>query len=83
MELDKDEKNGRLEKILERHADWAPEMTESLRHGDLDGLKHWMLSKLPVSCDWEHNNGQRAFEIEVRRSHESKGSESIAAAVPT
>ena len=73
MELDKDEKNGTLEKILERHADWAPEMTE-------------FLSKLPVSCDWEHEKGQRAFEIEGRRSHEGKGSDSMphfAAAVPT
>lgn len=55
--LDKYGKKGTLEKILERYADWAPEMTEFLRQGDLDGLKHWTLYELPVGCQWEHKKG--------------------------
>jgi 2-polyprenyl-6-methoxyphenol hydroxylase-like FAD-dependent oxidoreductase len=55
--LDKYGKKGTLEKILERHADWAPEMTEFLRRGDPDGLKHWTLYELPVGCKWEHKKG--------------------------
>ena len=55
--LDKYGKKGTLEKILERHADWAPEMTEFLRQGDLDSLKHWTLYELPVGCKWEHKKG--------------------------
>lgn len=34
--LDRCGKKGTLEKILERYADWAPEMTESLKQGNLD-----------------------------------------------
>ncbi|SLM36141.1 Monooxygenase, FAD-binding [Lasallia pustulata] len=55
--LDKYGKKGTLEKILERYVDWAPEMTELLRQGDLDGLKHWTLYELPVGCKWEHKKG--------------------------
>ncbi|KAI9812574.1 MAG: hypothetical protein M1827_004563 [Pycnora praestabilis] len=55
--LDKYGKKGTLEKILERYADWAPEMTEFLRQGDLGGLKHWTLYELPVGCSWEHKKG--------------------------
>ena len=55
--LDKYGKKGTLEKILERYVDWAPEMTEFLRQGDLDGLKHWTLYELPVGCKWEHKKG--------------------------
>ena len=55
--LDKYGKKRTLEKILERHADWAPEMTEFLRQADLDGLKHWTLYELSVGCKWEHEKG--------------------------
>ena len=55
--LDKYGKKGALEKILERHADWAPEMTEFLGQGEMDGLKHWTLYELPVGCKWEHQEG--------------------------
>jgi len=55
--LDKYGKKETLEKILERHADWAPEITEFLRQGDLDGLKHWTLYELPVGSKWEHKKG--------------------------
>jgi 2-polyprenyl-6-methoxyphenol hydroxylase-like FAD-dependent oxidoreductase len=55
--LDKYGKKETLEKILERHADWAPEMTEFFRQGDLDGLKHWTLYELPVGSKWEHKKG--------------------------
>lgn len=46
-----------LEKILERYTDWAPEMTEFLRQGDVDGLKQWTLYELPVGCKWQHKKG--------------------------
>ena len=55
--LDKYGKKGTLEKILERYTDWAPEMTEFLRHGDVNTLKHWTLYELPVGCKWEHKKG--------------------------
>ncbi len=55
--LDKYGKKGTLEKILDSYADWAPEMTELLRQGDLDGLKQWTLYELPVGCKWEHKKG--------------------------
>ena len=55
--LDKYGKRGTLEKILERYAGWAPEMTELLKQGDLDGLKHWTLYELPVGFKWEHKKG--------------------------
>lgn len=37
--LDKYGKKEMLEEILERYADWAPEMAELLRQGDLDRLR--------------------------------------------
>jgi 2-polyprenyl-6-methoxyphenol hydroxylase-like FAD-dependent oxidoreductase len=52
--LDKYGKKETLEKILERYADWAPEMTELLRQGDLDRLRSRTLYELPVGCKWEH-----------------------------
>ncbi|MCJ1265677.1 hypothetical protein MMC22_005557 [Lobaria immixta] len=55
--LDKYGKKGTLEKILERYVDWAPEMTEFLRQGDLEGLKQWTLYELPVGYKWEHKKG--------------------------
>lgn len=55
--LDKYGKKGTLEKILARYADWAPEMTEFFRQGDLDGLRHWTLYELPVNSKWEHRKG--------------------------
>ncbi|CAF9935020.1 MAG: hypothetical protein ALECFALPRED_006215 [Alectoria fallacina] len=55
--LDKYGKKGTLEKIMERYAGWAPEMTELLRQGDLDSLKHWTLYELPVGYRWEHKKG--------------------------
>lgn len=55
--LDKYGKKGTLEKIMERYAGWAPEMTELLRQGDLDSLKHWTLYELPVGYRWEHQKG--------------------------
>lgn len=55
--LDKYGKKETLEKILERHADWAPEVLELLRQGDVDGLKYWTLYELPVGCKWEHEKG--------------------------
>ncbi|MCJ1453366.1 hypothetical protein MMC28_003713 [Mycoblastus sanguinarius] len=55
--LDKYGNKGTLEKILERYADWAPEMTEFLRQGDLEGLRQWTLYELPVGCNWEHKKG--------------------------
>ena len=55
--LDKYGKKGTLEKILERSADWAPEITELLRQGDVEGLKHWTLYELPVGSKWEHKEG--------------------------
>jgi 2-polyprenyl-6-methoxyphenol hydroxylase-like FAD-dependent oxidoreductase len=55
--LDKYGKNGTLEKVLERYADWAPEMTEFLRQGDLNSLKQWTLYELPVGFKWEHKKG--------------------------
>lgn len=55
--LDKYGKKGTLEKILERYVDWAPEMTEFLRQGDLNGLKLWTLYELPVGYKWEHKKG--------------------------
>ncbi|MCJ1277419.1 hypothetical protein MMC21_005232 [Puttea exsequens] len=55
--LDKYGKKETREKILERYADWAPEMTELLRQADLDGLRHWTLYELPVGHKWEHKEG--------------------------
>lgn len=55
--LDKYGKKGTLEKILERYAGWAPEMTELFRQGDLDELKHWTLYELPVGYKWDHKQG--------------------------
>ncbi|KAL9609929.1 MAG: hypothetical protein Q9167_005325, partial [Letrouitia subvulpina] len=55
--LDKYGKKGTLERILERYADWAPEMTKFLRQGDLNGLRHWTLYELPVGFRWEHKKG--------------------------
>jgi len=55
--LDTYGKNGTLEKISERYADWAPEMTGLLRQGDLDGLRQWTLYELPVGFKWEHRKG--------------------------
>ena len=55
--LEKYGKKGTLEKILERYADWAPEMTEFFRQGDLDGLRQWTLYELPVGSKWEHKKG--------------------------
>ncbi len=55
--LDKYGKKGTLEKILGRYAGWAPEMTEFLRQGDLDGLRHWTLYELPLAYKWEHKKG--------------------------
>lgn len=55
--LDKFGKRGTLERILERYAGWAPEMTEFLRQGDLSGLRHWTLYELPVGYKWEHKEG--------------------------
>ena len=55
--LDKYGKKETLEKILERYADWAPEMTEFLRQGDLDSVKQWTLYELPVGFKWEHKKG--------------------------
>ena len=46
--LDKYGKKKTLEKIVERYTGWAPEITEFLRQGDGDGLKHWTLYELPV-----------------------------------
>ncbi|KAL8747858.1 MAG: hypothetical protein Q9190_000306 [Brigantiaea leucoxantha] len=50
-------KMGTLEKMLKRYADWAPEMTELLRQGDLDALRCWVVYELPVGCKWEHKKG--------------------------
>ena len=55
--LDRYGKKGTLDRILQRHAGWAPEMTELLRQGDLDGLRHWTLYELPVGSKWEHKPG--------------------------
>jgi len=55
--LEKYGKKGTLEKALERYADWAPEMTEFLRQGDLETLRHWTLYELPVGLNWEHKKG--------------------------
>lgn len=55
--LDKYGKKRTLEKILERYTGWAPEITEFLRQGDVDGLKHWTLYELPVGCKWAHKKG--------------------------
>ncbi|KAJ6581250.1 salicylate hydroxylase [Mycena capillaripes] len=55
--LDKHGKQGTLEKILERYASWAPEMTELLRQADVESLKHWTLYELPVGTKWEHRKG--------------------------
>ena len=61
---------GTLEKILERYAGWAPEMTEFLRQGDVEGLRHWTLYELPVGFkvgaqDGFHANRRR------RKSHDA------------
>ena len=45
------------EKLLERYADWAPEMTEFLRQADLSTLRLWHVYELPVGCKWEHKKG--------------------------
>ena len=50
-------KKGTLEKILQRYAGWAPEMTEFLKQADLDSLRQWTLYELPVDSKWEHKNG--------------------------
>lgn len=55
--LDKYGKKGTLEKSLERYADWAPEITEFFRQGDLDKLMHWTLYELPVGYKWKHQKG--------------------------
>lgn len=55
--VDKYGKKGTLERILESYADWAPEMTEFFRQGDVEGLKPWALYELPVGCKWEHKSG--------------------------
>lgn len=41
--LEKCGKQGTLEKIFERYAGWAPEMTEFLRQADLESLRQWTL----------------------------------------
>jgi len=46
-----------LEIIKEMYADWAPEITEFLRQGDLQGLKQRTLYELPVGHQWEHKEG--------------------------
>ena len=55
--LEKEGKEGTLEKIIERYEGWAPEMTEFFRQGDLDTLRHWTLYELPVGCEWKHKKG--------------------------
>ncbi|ORY56620.1 uncharacterized protein BCR38DRAFT_450741 [Pseudomassariella vexata] len=55
--LNKLGKEGTREKILERFATWAPEMTEPFRHGDLDSLMHMTLYELPVGSKWDHQKG--------------------------
>lgn len=55
--LDKCGRKGTLEKTLERYRDWAPEMTEFFKQGDLDSLTHWTLYELPVGFKWEHKKG--------------------------
>lgn len=55
--LEKYGKRGTFERILERYADWAPEMTELLKQADLDSLKQYTLYELPVGCKWEHKKG--------------------------
>lgn len=55
--LDKYGKRGTLERIFERYAGRAPEMTEFLRQGDPSGLRHWTLYELPIGCKWEHKKG--------------------------
>lgn len=50
-------KQGTLEKILERYASWAPEMTEFLRQGDVESLREWTCYELPVGSKWEHKQG--------------------------
>ena len=55
--LEKYGKKESVEKMLEGYADWAPEMTELLRHGDPETLRHWTLYELPVGCRWEHQTG--------------------------
>ena len=52
--LEKSGKKATLDKILKMYAGWAPEMTEFLKQGDLNGLRHWTLYELPVGYKWEH-----------------------------
>lgn len=56
-DLEKFGKEKTLEIIKERYNDWAPEITEFLRQGDLQGLKQWTLYELPVGHQWEHKEG--------------------------
>ena len=55
--LEKYGKKATLEKTLAKYEGWAPEVTEFLKQGDLDGLRHWTCYELPVGSTWEHKNG--------------------------
>ena len=55
--MDQDGKEGTLAKILERHADWVPEIMEFFRQSDPKTLRHWVLYELPVGFKWEHRRG--------------------------
>ena len=55
--LDKLGKKATLQRALDRYEGWAPEMTELLKQGDLDTLRHWTLYELPMGCKWEHRQG--------------------------
>ena len=56
-QLDKHGKEETLKRFLAMHADWATEMMEFLKQGDLSGLRHWTLYELPIGCRWEHRKG--------------------------
>lgn len=46
--LEKYEKKGTLDKILERYVDWAPEITDFLRKTEIESLRHWPPYELRV-----------------------------------
>ncbi|UZJ52140.1 hypothetical protein CBS101457_001460 [Exobasidium rhododendri] len=55
--LEEHGKKGTLEAILQMYVDWAPEVTELFKQGDVDGLHSYTLYELPVGTRWDHKQG--------------------------
>ncbi|KAL8869611.1 MAG: hypothetical protein Q9174_004147 [Haloplaca sp. 1 TL-2023] len=55
--LDRDGKEGTLQRIRERYREWAPEILQFLEMADVGTLRCWTVYELPVGGFWEHRKG--------------------------